>query len=326
MKYIFAFDGGGTKTRMNVADLEGNILYDKIDDGSNIASSGNKKFKELIGGLYEVAIKELNIEKTEIAHIYLGLSGADLESDYARLNLVCAEIFDKLPFTVMNDAWIILRSGLKENYGAVCICGTGTNSAAVNREGKRAILRSLGYTLGIYGGGLDIAREALHHAFRAEELTYEDTMLRYEIPKLLGKKDMDDVVSLFYPTYNIDKFELGKITGLVDYCASQGDAVSIMILEKVAYHLALQTVGVIRQVKMEDEIFPVVVGGRVFSMQSQYLMNKFKMTIKEQVPMMHIVMPLFTPVVGAYLSALDILGIEQNETIERNLLDSGGNL
>ena len=33
MKYIFAFDGGGTKTRINVIDMQGNILFDQTTTG-----------------------------------------------------------------------------------------------------------------------------------------------------------------------------------------------------------------------------------------------------------------------------------------------------
>jgi len=326
MGYIFAYDGGGSKTRLNVVDLKGNIVFDRIASGSNIASAGDTEFKNVIGGLFIEARTKLSLHDFDIDYIFLGLSGADLESDYARLNYACKEIFGKLKLKVMNDAWIILRSGLTEPYGAVCICGTGTNSAAMDRLGNMAILRSLGYTLGIYGGGLDIARDALHYAFRADELTFKDTILRLEIPKLLGKSDMDEVVGLFYPKNIIDKHSLGSITGLVDECALKGDEISLMILENVAKHVALQTSGVIRQLHLENEQIPVVIGGRVFTMKSPQFIDTFTKTITNIVPKAKIVIPKFTPVVGAYLFSLDELGIAQTKDIETNLLKSGGRL
>ena len=326
MKYIFAYDGGGTKTRLNVMDYEGHIVFDKTTTGSNIVSSGELTFTSIIEGLFQDAKTALDINNSDISFVYLGLSGADLEEDYLRLYDVCRPIFGKIKIEIANDAWIILRSGLSKPYGAVCICGTGTNSAAINKFNEHAILRALSYTLGTYGGGLDIAREALHYAFRAEELTYKDTILKTEIPKLLGVDEMKDVIPLFYPNRTIDKQAFGSITGLVDDCALKGDEVSIMILENVAKHIALQTTGVIKQLNMQDEDVPVVIGGRVFQVKSKEFIDTFEQTLKEVVPNATIIKPKFTPVVGAYLLALDILGIKQTQMIEQNLLESGGRL
>lgn len=326
MKYIFAYDGGGTKTRINVIDLQGNILFDKTSSGSNIFSIGRIQFTKVIEGLYIEAKEELAIKDADISLVYLGLSGADLDEDYIILNEACDAIFKDVSFVIQNDAWIIMRSGLTTPYGAVCICGTGTNSAAINKKGNRAILRSLSYTLGTRGGGLDIARDALHYAFRADELTYKDTMLKTKIPELLGLNSIADVIPLFYPENLIDKVSFGSITGTVDDCALMGDEVSIMILEDVAKHIALQTIGVMRQVKIDKEEVPIVIGGRVFTLQAKIFMDTFKTVIKKEAPNARIILPTFTPVVGAYLSALDELDIKQTKEIETNLLESGGSL
>lgn len=326
MKYIFAYDGGGTKTRINVADLNGNILFDKTTTGSNILGVGKMKFREIIEGLFVEAKQSLKIKNEDIAQVFLGLSGADLEEDYFNLYEACNPIFTGVKFEILNDAWIIMRSGLSESYGAVCICGTGTNSAAINKDGNKAILRSLSFTLGTKGGGLDIARDALHYAFRADELSYKETILRTKIPDLLGVKKIEDIIPMFYPTRTLDSKRFGSITGLVGECAANGDEVSNMILKENAKHIALQTAGVIKQVHIEHEKVPVVIGGRVFSIKAPIFLDTFKETILEEVPRAEIVVPRFTPVIGAYLFALDNLNIKQSKEIEENLMNSGGKL
>ena len=326
MKYIFAFDGGGTKTRINVIDLSGLIVFDKVTTGSNVVSSGQNEFVRIIEGLFEEAKVSLNINESDIEYVFLGLSGADLEEDYIKLNRICKPIFKDIRHKILNDAWIVLRSGLSKPYGAVCICGTGTNSAAIDKFGNKSILRALSYTLGTSGGGLDIARDALHYAFRADELTYIDTLLRTEIPKLLNLNEMSEVVPLFYPRKIIDKKVFGSITGLVGECALKGDKVSIEILKKTAEHIALQTIGVIKQLKMEDEEFPIVIGGRVFQIETELFIETFNRTILKEVKDAIVVEPKFNPVVGAYLLALDELNIEQTKAIEDNLIESGGGL
>ncbi len=326
MKYIFAYDGGGTKTRLNVIDLLGNIHFDKSTSGCNVFSSGDLEFIRIIEGLFKDAKNTLNLNDSDILYISLGLSGADLEEDYKHLEKLCQNIFKENNYFIKNDAWIILRSGLTSPYGAVCICGTGTNSAAINKDGKEAILRSLSYILGTYGGGLDIAREALHYAFRASELTYKDTVLRIKIPKLFQVKNMEEVIPLFYPKRIIDKKTFGKITELVIKSAKENDEISIMILKDIASNLAQQTTGVIKQLKMEAEKVPVVIGGRVFQSDCSIFLNSFKKHLNDEVKKAYIIKPKFTPVIGAYLFALDKLGIMQNKEIENNLLKSGGRL
>lgn len=154
MKHIIAYDGGGTKTHIAVFDEIGHLLYENIGAGCDHVLSDNKVYKANIENLFLDALSQLKLDKKEINYIFLGLSGADIASDFMVLNKVCHEIFGAIPFKIVNDAWIIMRSGLKSAYGAVAISGTGTNSAAIGKHGKKAILRSLGYTLGIYGGGL----------------------------------------------------------------------------------------------------------------------------------------------------------------------------
>lgn len=326
MKYIIAYDGGGTKTRINLVDLEGNILFDKIATGSNYVSAGEDKFQTVIESLYIEALKECNLNPSDIELIYLGLSGADLEEDYERLYKACAPIFKDVKHVIVNDAWIILRSGLDKPYGAVAIAGTGTNSAAINLNGEKAILRALSFMLGTFGGGLDIARSGLHYAFRSEELTFQETLLETEIPKLFEKETMDDVVKLFYPKRLVDKKTLGEVTRIVNECALKGDEVSQMILEDNAYHIACQTIGVMKQVGIDQDDISVVVGGRVFKSDAPNFLESFKKTLLDKCPNCHIIEPTFTPVVGAYLFALDELNIKQTIEIENNLYKSGGKL
>ncbi|MFP4478060.1 MAG: BadF/BadG/BcrA/BcrD ATPase family protein [Candidatus Izemoplasmatales bacterium] len=326
MKYIIAYDGGGTKTRINVIDLQGNILFDKITRGSNIVSSGELEFKSVIEGLFLEAMKALTLKDEDIALIYLGLSGADLKEDYQRLENVCQSIFNGIKFRVVNDAWIILRSGLKKAYGACCIAGTGTNACAIDRSGRKAILRALSYITGTFGGGLDIARDALHYAFRANELTYKPTQLQEEIPKILNIKNMEEAIPLLYPKRLLDKKTFGDITGAVETCALKGDEVAIMILKNVATHIAFQTAGVIKQLGMENEALPVVVGGRVFQIKAEIFLKTFKDTLKNEVPNFKIIIPKFNPVIGSYLFALDELKMNQSKKIENQLIKSGGKL
>jgi len=316
---IFSIDGGGTKTHLGVFDLKGHMQYEAFSTGCNHQTLGVDTYKKVISELIFNACQNLNKTLKDITYIHLGISGADLQSDFDRLNQATKDIVGDIPFYIENDAWLIMRSGLKTMYGAVAICGTGTNSAAVNKEGKKAILRSLGFTLGIYGGGLDIARESLHYAFRSEELTYKKTKLMDFIPGILSVSRMEDVVPLFYPKVLVDRHQLAKITELTFDLANQGDEVSIEIIERVGMFLGLQTAGVIKQVGSQHESIPVVIGGRVLESGSHHLINNMTHYLKQEIPHAYIINTIYPPMVGGYLRALDYLGIIQDDEIEHNL-------
>jgi len=316
---IISIDGGGTKTHLGLFDRQGHLLYQAISSGCNHQSLGVEIYQKVIVELIDQMLQKMKIALTAITYAHLGLSGADLPIDLERLTNATKPILKDIPFTIENDAWLILRSGLHEPYGAVCICGTGTNAAAINREGKQAILRSLGFTLGIYGGGLDIAREALHYAFRAEELTYKKTALMDAIPPLLGVSSMADVIPLFYPQPKLDRQKMGEITALTFKLAHQGDEVCQEIIKKIAMFLGYQTAGVIKQVGEQKNNIPVVIGGRVFEEGGQLLIDHMLKYLKEEVPQAYLVRPIYPPMIGGYLRALDHLNIIQSEQLEWNL-------
>ena len=316
---IFSIDGGGTKTHLAVFDTLGHLLFESIGLGCNHQSLGVDTYKHVIKELIDQALNHLNITMDHITYMHLGISGADLPEDFDRLNKATKEIIGDVKFTVENDAWLILRSGLTSDYGAVCICGTGANALAIGKDGRKGTLRSLGFTLGTYGGGLDIAREALHYAFRAEELTYKYTKLMDEIPPLLGVNKMEDVVSLLYPKSMIDRKKLGQITGLTFKLAVEGDLVSQEIVKRIGMFLGYQTAGVIKQIGCENAEIPVVIGGRVFEEGSQHFIDEMLHYLKLEVPHAYLVRPKYLPVVGGFLRALDYLGIAQDREIEENL-------
>lgn len=319
MGYIIAFDGGGTKTKVGVFDSVGNILFETVGSGSNHAFVGEQKFSSIIGDLFKECIQKTGIKKQDILFVYLGLSGADLPSDFEVLNRLCSNIFVDIAFEIVNDVWIAMRSGLQEPFGAVSICGSGNNAAALNRNGEKGTLRALGYTLGGYGGGLDIANEALHYAFRSEELTYKKTELEKEIPIVFGVKTMAEVVSFFYPDETVKDTLIGEITPIVVELANNGDEVSREILIRIGETNGYMVTGVMKQIGMEEDSVPVVLGGKVFDHYPEIFVDAFLNKIHEFNPNAYLVKPQFPPYVGAYLSALDKLEIKQTSKIEENL-------
>lgn len=321
MKYVIGFDGGGTKTRCVLGDLQGNIIADHIDGPSNHQIIGPEKTKNVLKTLYKKTLESSNINEDDISFVFLGLSGADLPEDFDLLNTICKNIFRHIPFEVVNDSWIIMRSGLKKPHGAVSIYGTGANAAAINKDGQMSILRALNYNLGGAGGGPEIARAALHFAFRANEKTYQSTRLETEIPKLLGYKDIHHLLKSMYPENKLSTDDFNKITPLVFELASNGDEVSIEILQEKGITHGQMINGVLEQSNMIDEEFSVVLGGSVFKGQGNTFINSIKETVHSKSPKAKFIMSKLEPVAGAYLFALDRINTHLDDQAYHRLFD-----
>lgn len=319
MKYVVGIDGGGTKTRCLIGDLHGNILGDYTLGASNHQTVGKKQARAAIGEVYEKALECSGVGRGDIQYVFLGLAGADLPSDFKLLNGWCSDIFGTLPFQVVNDTWISMRSGLKGTWGAVSICGTGSNAGARHPDGRSITLNALSYALGNYGGGSHMTEKALHYAFRAYEGTGAGTALAGELPKLLGASGMADLLARFYPQKTINDEELKKIPPLVFRLAGDGDGVCQQILIQMGHVLGEMVAGVIRKLGMEAMEVPVVLGGSIYKGDSPLLVDELTTTLHMTAPKAYVNIPSVPPVAGAYLSALDSVMAVPDSAVYENL-------
>lgn len=315
MRYVAGIDGGGTKTRCLIGDFAGNILGDYTLGASNHQMVGEVQTKAIITEVYDKALDMAGVKPEDLEYIYLGMAGADLPSDFELLNEMCDSIFRGIPYKVVNDAWISMRSGSKVSWGAVSICGTGANAGACDMNGKRVILNALSYELGNYGGGSQITEQALHYAFRAYEGTGSETLLVHELPKLLGAADMGDLLLKFYPQRSISGKELDRVSPLVFSLANKRDRVCQQILIDMGHVLGKMVAGVIKKLNMENMEVPVVLGGSIYRGDNPLLIDELTTALHMDVPNAYINIPLLPPAAGAYLSALDSIRVLPDSTV-----------
>lgn len=308
MATVMGYDGGATKTRCVICTGGGVILADEIAGPSNYHIVGLAACARVIRELWDRCLAASGLEAGQVDYIYLGLSGADLPEDFQQLNTVCREIFESVPFTVDNDCWISLRSGLEGRWGAVSICGTGSNAAAVNPQGERTILRALTYEVGNFGGGGDLAKLALHKAFRADDGVGVPTLLQDELPRLFGSRDMVELLNLVFPEPKYEE-NIGAIPPLVFALASRGDRVCQDLLLEMGRAMGEAVSAVIRKVGMAELAVPVVLGGSLYRGSNPLLIDELTTTLHRTAPWAEVTVPNLPPAAGACLLALDQLDI-----------------
>lgn len=304
MIYLAGIDGGGSKTHCVIGDEKGNILAQGAALGSNYQTVGEEAARFAISSALEQAMKEVGISGAELSYAVFGLAGADTDRDYKILNAMCKGICGHDSFKVVNDTWIGLRAGTPENWGIVTVCGTGGSCSGRNRQGREVTLRNLTYEAGNRGGGTEIAQEAFHFAFRSEEKTGRKTQLEYEIPQLLKRSSMEDLVEMIYnpePNPQI----IAQLPALVCKLANEGDIVCQDILVEIGHALGEIAGGVIKRLEMENEVFPVALVGGVFKTDNPLMVDEYTTTVHRAAPGAKIGIVLAKPVFGAYGLAMD---------------------
>lgn len=314
MRYVLAIDGGATKTHCLVGDERGTVLAEAIGGSSNYHNMGEEAALRNIGDAIHLALRKVNLRIEDISMAYLGLSSADAPEDLATLTQLLGPLFQGVRFKIVNDCWIGMARGVPEGWGAVTIAGTGANAAARNPEGVEVSLRSLNYPLGNFGGGGDMALDALHHAFRSEEGTGPRTALESEIPKALGVANLAELVQ---PIFRGEKHpeEFCQIPPRVFALANLGDEVCQEILLKFGADAGRMVAGVIVRAGMAQLEVPVVLTGSLYKGESPLLLDALTLALHRQVPKAYLLNPSAPPVMGAFYEGLRHLGIEYKPLI-----------
>ncbi|NLA04709.1 MAG: hypothetical protein GX881_03205 [Firmicutes bacterium] len=317
-RYYAGVDGGATKTLALCGDGEGNILGCGLGGPSNYQNVGLAAAMHAVALSLEEALRQAALERSALELVVFALSGADLPSDFRILQDKLKEEYPRTDFLLVNDTRAAFRAGTDAAYGAVSVCGTGANAAAWNGAGGRVALRSLGYECGNWGGSADLAREALHRAFRSEEGTGPKSGLQEKVLEAFSAEfaDYDELAEALRDDISLKVRSYFLLPTPVFELAAGGDAVAQEILMHMGAVLGGDCAAVLRALKMEREQCDVVLAGGMYAAARQHnplMIDSFTLALHRSVPGARICLPEFEPAVGAYLLAAE----EGGEKISR---------
>ncbi len=315
IKYYAGIDGGATKTAALCGDSEGNIRGCGLAGPSNYQVVGAGSAMRAVAEALDAALQQAGLTRDELDFTVFALSGADLPADFDFLQEQLAAGFPGTNFQLVNDCWAAFRAGTDAPFGAVSICGTGTNAAARNREGGQVALRSLGYEFGNWGGAADLAREALHHAFRSEEGTGPQSSLEQEVLAAFNGEfsDYGSLAAALRDDLSLKYRSIYLLPVLIFKAASGGDSVAQEILVRMGAAAGGDCAAVIRAVGMAEEPCDVVPAGGMYAASRQHnplLIDSFRLALHRAAPRARLQLPRFEPAAGAYLLASEAGGTQ----------------
>jgi len=316
--FFLGLDAGGTKTHCLVAAASGHVAGFAREGCGSYEGAGIGGARVAIQNAVDEALNSAGVPLEELTAVGLGVAGADLPQDYEMLS---REIFDPLlkqvPYVLKNDSFACLRGGTRDSFGVVVNCGTGLIAAGKNRAGEEVRVGGLGPLFGDKTSGPDIAHEGFVAVFRADDGVERPTILAEMYVEATGTESVRD---LLVKVYNgvIDPKELPG-TEMVFQAAARGDAVAQRILAEAGRELARMGSAVINKLGMSEDSFDLVMAGSVFRGVSPVLIDEMRADIHTVAPGARLVMPLFEPVVGALLLAMELGGVAATDDVYANL-------
>lgn len=317
MRYVIGVDAGNSKTFALVAEESGRIV------GFGRAGPGNHQTVGLDQAVCE--IRKACAEALYKAHAsrpvdtgVFGLAGADLPEDFALLERTIRELRLAKSIRVENDTVVALRAGTSQPWGVVVVCGAGFNAAGIAPDGRKFRLPGLGWISGDWGGGWELAREAVRQVARAWDGRGKPTLLTHLVLRALGVKSVEEMISALYHA-RLEEKRLLDLVPLVFEAASRGDEVAKSILVRLGEEVGLAAGAVIRALGLEHSEVEVVLAGGVFKGNSPDLLETASQIVHGLAPRARLVFPRFAPVVGAVLLALEDLGIPVITKVYDNL-------
>ena len=229
MSLVLGIDGGGTKTRVAIAEGESVIAH--VEGGSiKRLRVGAEAAEENL----RVALKEIFAiaGKVQIEAATVGVASASMPGVHEWIKAVFSD-FGVTNVEVVGDHIIALDAAFHGGAGILQIAGTGSNCIGRTADGAFETAGGWSSHLGDEGSGYWIGLHAVRRALTAYDREEKCGILE-AVGKAWGTKGIDELVNVGDGTPGPDFAALAPI---IDELAEAGDAVALGVLKQAAEDL-----------------------------------------------------------------------------------------
>jgi N-acetylglucosamine kinase-like BadF-type ATPase len=310
---VLAIDGGNSKTEAALVGADGRLLGLARGGGSNFQVIGMEPAFRALHEVVREAARQAGLAAgggPVAAHTSACLAGADLPEEELELtDLVQAQGWS-LSTSVVNDTFAVLRAGLDDagsHWGIGVTCGAGINCVGVGPGGETTRFLALGDISGDWGGGRDLAYQALWWAVRAEDGRGPHTVLRTAVPAHFGLAAVRDVTLGVYRK-QISGGDLHGLVPVLFEVAGVGDQVARDLIIRLATEICVMAGVAARNLDLADAAVPVVLGGSLLTARHPLLNGCITERLATDLPAATPRIVDVPPVAGAALLGLDHVG------------------
>ncbi len=259
MKDLFlAYEGGGTKTRMLLADTDGTILKAETGGTSSALYIHPKEYARSMRGLLKRLQRAAKREDGEVVR-----AGLAAPMDQALVESLIREAFGDVAFAWLSEADIALAL-YDLDWGVSLVAGTGSSCRFLSRGGATVMCGGLGPQFGDEGSGYWIGKEAIAAAMRADTAQGPSTVL---LERLRGFYELDAmwrILRLCDRSGHVPGPRVAACVPVVIAGAAEGDAVAKRILCDAGRALGELVLATVRKARVRKGPVPLVLTGGVF--------------------------------------------------------------
>jgi N-acetylglucosamine kinase-like BadF-type ATPase len=303
MTYVIGVDGGGTKTTSAVVDENLRELGEGTTGPANGRSFGTDKASANIAESIAGAVQAAGISLGEVGAICMCLAGFDTDLDLPVPQGAIRSLGYTGPAIMENDVVGAWAGATGVAPGVVVIAGTGATALGMNARGELWRTDGWDYILGDAGSGYAVGQAGIRTAMKALDGRVGPTELVRQLAETYGVHNAEEMRRLVDNSAHFGKFEIARFAVGVAAAAEAGDAAAQSILEQAGRDLAENAIGVIRELGMAQETFPISTVGGMFKSE-QWVVPPFRQAVVQFAPGAAFQPLLHPPHIGAAILAL----------------------
>lgn len=163
-RWWLGVDGGGSHTRLRLAEAGGRVLADGQAGASALGQGVASAWREIANALADAAARAgLPVPAWADCALAAGLSGAGVAS---AAQAFCAADPGCAALVLASDGEAALQAAFQGGAGVLLIAGTGSVCEVRHADGRRATVGGWGWRHGDEGSGAWLGRIALAHSLR----------------------------------------------------------------------------------------------------------------------------------------------------------------
>ncbi|WP_313131069.1 BadF/BadG/BcrA/BcrD ATPase family protein [Anaerocolumna sp.] len=300
-EYVIGMDGGGTKTKVLIADRSQNILEELTAGAINYNGARKEEVDQNIQGIFHI-LEEKGYKKNNCRGICIGTAGISnpLVTEYMKENI--SHFGYTCPAEIVGDHETALTGALLQTEGVIVIAGTGSICYGKDQCGNTYRTGGFGYLIDDEGSGYAIGRDILSAVVRAYDKRAEDTVLTKLVYEYLHIQSIEELIRYVYNPKHSKK-EIAKLSILIDEAYRLQDIAALPIMNKCINGLIDLTRPVLSHMK---ENCTVAAAGSVL-LNNQNIFEKFTAGMKMEFPKVSIIKPKKDAAYGAVILAAKLL-------------------
>ena len=300
--FVIGMDGGGTKTKACIADLEGKVI-DALEGGSmNVNSAGRDGVIQNITALLQ-AIQKRGFAWDGLRGLCLAAAGVSNPLTREVLEEAVRQAGIGIRPIIIGDHQAALYGAHRGGTGMILIAGTGSVCYGKNEQGQEARSGGFGHLIDDEGSAYALGRDVLSAVVQAEDGRIPPTVMRSTVMQRIGTDSIAGLIQWVYAP-STGKKDIAALAPIVMEGWQAGETAAAAILDRAAEELARLVVPVAGALGMKQGA--VALCGSVL-LRNEEIRHRVAMKLSDLMPQLQLIAPLCDAATGAVLRCLEEL-------------------